>query len=87
MLERRFDSRKILNTPVKLYHPVFGSFDGMTYDISGGGVALKLNSYINFLLEPPEEEPILLRCCNTDVLFPVSCLRQTASKLVVKFLE
>ena len=86
MLERRFDARKILNTPVRLYHPELGRFDGMTSDISEGGVALKLNSYTNFLLEPPED-PILLRCCNTDVLFPVSCLRQTESNLVVKFLE
>ena len=86
MDERRFDTRKILNTPVRLYHPELGRFDGMTNDISEGGVALKLNSYTNFLLDPPEN-PILLRCCNTDVLFPVSCLRQSDYKLVVKFLE
>ncbi|MDH5601583.1 MAG: PilZ domain-containing protein [Gammaproteobacteria bacterium] len=86
MLERRFDIRKIVNTPVRLYHPELGRFDGVTNDISDGGVALKLNSYANLLTEPPET-PILLRCCNTDVLFPVSCLRQTESNLVVKFLE
>jgi len=86
MLERRIDNRKIVNTPVRLYHPELGRFDGMTNDISGGGVALKLNSYTNFLTEPPED-PILLRCCNTDVLYPVSCLRQTEFNLVVKFLE
>ena len=86
MVEHRLDIRKILNTPVRLYHPELGCFDGITSDISGGGVALKLNSYANFLLEPPED-PILLRCCNTDVLFPVSCLRQTKAELVVKFLE
>ena len=86
MAERRFDTRKIMNTPVRLYHPQLGRLDGMTNDISDGGIALKLNSYANLLLEPPED-PILLRCCNTDVLFPVSCLRQSDSKLVVKFLE
>jgi hypothetical protein len=86
MLERRLATRKILNTPVKLYHPELGCFAGITNNISAGGVALKLNKYINLLLEPPEE-PILLRCCNTDVLFQVSCLRQTKSNLVVKFLE
>lgn len=86
MDERRIDIRKLINTPVRLYHPELGRFDGMTNDISEGGVALKLNSYTNFLLEPPED-PILLRCCNTDVLFPVSCLRQSDSKLAVKFLE
>lgn len=86
MDERRFDNRKLINTPVRLYHPQLGRLDGMTNDISKGGVALKLNSYTNFLLEQPED-PILLRCCNTDVLFPVSCLRQSDTKLVVKFLE
>lgn len=86
MDERRFDTRKIMNTPVRLYHPQLGRLDGVTNDISDGGVALKLNSYANLLLEPPKD-PILLRCCNTDVLFPVSCLRQSDSKLVVKFLE
>jgi hypothetical protein len=86
MLERRIDTRKILNTPVRLYHPELGRFDGVTSDISGGGVALILNTYTNLLLEPPED-PILLRCCHTDVLYPVSCLRQTESNLVVKFLE
>ena len=86
MLERRLATRKIVNTPVRLYHPELGRFDGMTNDISEGGIAMKLNSYINFLREQPED-PILLRCCNTDVLFMVSCLRQTESNLVVKFLE
>ena len=86
MVERRLDIRKILNTPVRLYHPELGRFDGFTNDISGGGVALRLNTYANFMLEPPED-PILLRCCNTDVLFPVSCLRQMKANLVVKFLE
>lgn len=86
MLERRLDTRKTVNTPVRLYHPERGRFDGMTNDISGGGVALKLNSYTDLISDPPEN-PILLRCCNTDVLFPVACLRQTESNLVVKFLE
>ena len=86
MDERRIDIRKLMNTPVRLYHPELGRLDGITDDISDGGVALKLNSYTNLLLEPPED-PILLRCCNTDVLFPVSCLRQSELNLVVKFLE
>ena len=86
MLERRLASRKIVITPVRLYHPELGLFEGMTNDISEGGVAIKLNTYTNFLREQPED-PILLRCCNTDVLFTVSCLRQTESNLVVKFLE
>lgn len=86
MDERRIDIRKLINTPVRLYHPELGRLDGITDNISGGGVAIKLNSYTNLLLEPPED-PILLRCCNTDVLFPVSCLWQKDSKLAVKFLE
>jgi len=86
MDERRFNVRKKVETPVRLYHPELGRFDGITNDISAGGIALKLNTYINLLLEPPDD-PILLRCCNSDVLFPVSCLRQAESELVLKFLE
>ena len=86
MDERRIDIRKLINTPVRLYHPELGRLDGITDNISDGGMAIKLNSYTNLLLEPPED-PICVRCCNTDVLFPVSCLRQSDLKLVVKFLE
>ena len=86
MIERRLTNRKKLITPVRLYHPHRGRFDGVTDNVSDGGIALKLHSFINLLSEQPEE-PILLRCLNSDVLFPVLCLRQTESNLVVKFLE
>jgi len=86
MDERRFDTRKQVETPVRLYHPRLGRLDGMTNDISVGGIAIKLNSFTD-LLNDSTDTPILLRCCNSDVLFPVSCLRQAESKLVLKFLE
>ena len=86
MYERRFDIRKLINTPVRLYHPQMGRVDGVTKDISDGGVSIELNSFKNLNIDS-HEKPLLLRPINLDVLFPVSCLRQTESKLVVKFLE
>lgn len=86
MEERRIDTRKQINTPVRLYHPELGRFDGIANDISEGGVAIELNSYKR-MDENSTESPLLFRPINLDVLFPVSCLRQTESKLVVKFLE
>jgi len=86
MKERRFDTRKLIKSSVRLYHPVRGRVDGVIKDISGGGAAIKLNSFKDMYVDPLEN-PLLLRPINLDVLFPVSCLRQTKSKLVVKFLE
>lgn len=86
MNERRFDIRKLVNTPVRLYHPEHGRLDGVTRDISYGGVAITLDTETAFDMESTEC-PILLRPMNSDVLFPVVYLRQMDSNLVVKFLE
>lgn len=86
MEERRIDTRRLLNTSVRLYHPALGRLDGVANDISEGGMAIKLSSFKDLNIDS-EEAPLLLRPINLDVLFPVSCLRQTKSELVVKFLE
>ena len=86
MKERRVDPRKCVNTPVRLYHPKLGRLDGISRDISEGGIAIKLKVFQKFDINSAES-PLFLRPMNLDVLFPVSCLRQTESKLVVKFLE
>lgn len=86
MDERRFDIRKHINTPVRLYHPRLGRLDGITNDISEGGVAIQLNSFKDLNIDS-QENSLFLRPINLDVLFPVSYLRQTESNLVVKFLE
>ena len=86
MKERRFDSRKLIKSSVRLYHPEHGRVDGVMDDISDGGAAIKLNSFKDMYVDSLES-PLLLRPINLDVLFPVSCLRQTNSMLAVKFLE
>jgi len=86
MKECRFNTRKLIKSLVRLYHPVLGRVDGVMKDISDGGAAIKLNSFKDMHVGSLET-PLLLRPVNLDVLFPVSCLRQTKSKLVVKFLE
>lgn len=86
MEERRYDTRKIITTPVRLYHSELGRLDGVFNDISEGGAAIKLNSFTD-LSTDSDESTLFLRPINLDVLFPVSWLRQTKSKLVVKFLN
>ena len=86
MDERRSDIRKLVNTPVRLYHPELGRLDGMINDISDGGAAIKLKSH-KVLKGVAEEQKLFLRPINLDVLFPVSYLRQTETNLVVQFLE
>jgi len=86
MDERRIDTRKLVNTPVRLYHPKLGRVDGVINDISDGGAAIKLNSYKNLNFDA-EEASLFLRPINLDVLFSVSCLRQKESNVAVRFLE
>lgn len=86
MNERRFDTRKLINTPVRLYHSALGRVDGITSDISDGGLAIRLSSFRNLDVDTTEA-PLLLRPINLDVLFTVSCVRQIKSEVAVKFLE
>ena len=86
MKERRFDSRKLIKSSVRLYHPELGRVDGVMNDISDGGAAILLNSFKDMYTDSLES-PLLLRPINLDVLFPVSCLRQSNSMLAIKFLE
>ena len=86
MDERRIDTRKLVNTPVRLYHPELGRLDGVMDDISGGGAAIELKIFKD-LNGNLSENSLFLRPINLDVLFPVAYLRQTESKLIVKFLE
>lgn len=85
MKERRIDSRRLVNTQVRLYHPAHGRIDGIAKDISDGGMALKLNAYKE--LSNSGDLPLLLRPVNLDVLFTVTHLRQTDTELVVRFVE
>ena len=86
MNERRFYNRKLIKSLVRLYHPELGRVDGVMNDISDGGAAIKLNSFKDMYVDSLDS-PLFLRPINLDVLFPVSCLRQTNSILAIKFLE
>ena len=85
MNERRLDTRKLINSTVRLYHPELGRVDGVIIDISEGGAGIQLNVFKDMSVEC-EESPLFLRPINLDVLFPVSFLRQNDLELVVRFL-
>lgn len=86
MQERRFDTRKLVNTPVRLYHPELGRLDGIINDISEGGIAIELNAFKNIMIRK-NKLPLFLRPLNLDVLFSVDCIRQRESKIAMRFLE
>lgn len=83
MRERRFGIRKFSNAKIRLYHPTLGRLDGATKDISSGGIAVLLDEQSIHL----RETSFFLRPLNLDVLFAVTCLRQSESTLVLKFDE
>ena len=82
MRERRFGIRKYSNAKVRLYHPTLGRLDGATKDISTGGIAVLLDERTLHLVD---RDSFFLRPLNLDVLFAVTCLRQSESTLVLKF--
>ena len=86
MNERRIDPRKIINTRIRLYHPVYGRIDGQTQDISDGGVAVELLDQPKGLMDAIEEI-LYFRPINVDVLFPVTLLRKIKNGVVLKFIE
>ena len=86
MNERRLDTRKLIDTPVRLYHSELGRVDGITSDISDGGLAIKLHAFKDLNIDTTEA-PLLLRPINLDVLFTVSCVRQSELEVAVKFTE
>jgi len=43
MIERRVHKRELVDAPVRLYHPVFGSLTGKIRDVSKSGMFIRLD--------------------------------------------
>ncbi|HID50067.1 MAG TPA: PilZ domain-containing protein, partial [Chromatiales bacterium] len=86
MIERRMHARQQLDTRVRLYHPEFGSLDGVCLDMSDGGIFIRLD-------EVPSVHPgngnSRFQCGfrNMDVVFDACCVRSTEQGLALAFIE
>lgn len=86
MIERRLHERQQVDTRVRLYHPEFGSLDGVSRDMSDGGIFVLLD-------EVPELQPgngeSRFQCGfrNMDIVFDACCVRITDQGLALCFVE
>lgn len=86
MIERRMHERQQLDTRVRLYHPEFGSLDGVSRDMSDGGIFILLD-------EVPAVHPgngnSRFQCGfrNMDIVFDACCVRTTEQGLALAFIE
>lgn len=86
MIERRLHKRELVNAPVRLYHPVFGSLTGQIRDVSKSGMFVSLD-------EVPElhvgecDGRLHCKLVNIDVLFYMECVRLTDEGVVLVHVE
>lgn len=86
MVERRLHERQRLDARVRLYHPVFGSIDGMMRDMSSGGMFISLEQIPDV---HPKNGNSRFQCGmrNMDVVFDVSCVRTSNDGIGLIFVE
>lgn len=85
MKERRKHPRELITLQVKLYHSSFGECQGVIYDISSGGALVSLDSVLVDL--SVDDEEILLKPFNMDVLFNMGLMRVYNNYVALKFLD
>jgi len=86
MSERRLHKRELVDAPVRLYHPVFGSLTGNIRDVSKSGMFISLEEVPKLHVGECEGR---LHCnlVNIDVLFYMECVRITDEGIVVVHVE
>jgi hypothetical protein len=86
MIERRLHKRELVDAPVRLYHPVFGSLTGKIHDVSKRGMFVMLDEVPKLHVGECEGR---LHCnlMNIDVLFHMQCVRLTDEGVVLVHLE
>ena len=83
--EKRLFKRKLLNSKVKLSHPQSGDVEGLTRDISNGGV---------FVIVPPGFQPSIGEECqlrlvesgNPELVFSMKVIRHDKAGIGLMFL-
>jgi len=86
MSERRESFRHLVNLNVGLYHDAIGRIDGSIHDVSSGGMSIRLSKKAT-LNSKLQNEVVLVKPSNMDVLFNMKCLRVDGTVISLKFKE
>jgi len=86
MKERRYYKRKLVNARVKLYHVNFNAVEGMTRDISDGGVFVMTDTTLP-LNEGEQLKMILIQSPSPDIVFNMQVSRVESDGLGLMFLD
>lgn len=86
MIERRVHKRELVDAPVRLYHPVFGSLTGKIRDVSKSGMFIRLDTVPKLHVGECEGR-LHCKLMNIDVLFYMECVRITDEGVVLVHLE
>ena len=86
MAERRLHERQQLDTRVRLYHPVHGSLDGVSRDMSDGGIFILLDEVP---MVTPGNGDSHFQCGfkNMDIVFEACCVRITEQGMALIFID
>ena len=87
MDERRKHRRKVVNSRVRVFHPVLGSMDAQTRDISDGGVLVLIGEELSSLKVNDEVKLIFLDSGNVDVVFNMDIVRLSDDGVAMTFLN
>ena len=74
--ERRKYSRKEVDSRVKIFHPVIGSFTTITINISNGGILIPVDQHAHKIKKNDEVKVIFLNSSNVAVIFNMNVIRK-----------
>ena len=86
MIERRLYKRELVDAPVRLYHPVFGSLTGKIRDVSKAGMFINLDEVPKLHVGECDGR-LHCKLMNIDVLFYMECVRLTDEGIVLMHIE
>ena len=85
--ERRKYRRKKVNSRVKIFHPVAGSFESQTNDISNGGILIDANQYTNKININDAVKVIFLNSGDVAIIFNMTIVRNTKEGVGMELLS
>jgi len=85
--ERRKHRRKKVNSRVKVFHPVAGSFESETKDISNGGILISATDCTDKIQEKDEAKVIFLNSGDVDIIFNMTVVRVSKNEIAMEIMN
>ncbi len=85
--ERRKHKRKNVNSRVKIFHPLVGSFESNTIDISNGGILIEASQHTNKININDAVKVIFLNSGDVAVIFNMNVVRNTDNRVGMELLN